>query len=253
MSDTPEQDDRGYEVTVTAAHNKPASTAIPGGNVERGEKSLLAIFNPSAPEVTKPPLDRSLSDLPLRNASSGIAVHKEVNKSTTVKTPSIDLSSVDTIKANRRNRSGLSLDKLGAADREDTPKLPESTKRATMEWSFATAQEAPADEFPIPVSTHQAQRGTLDWSFATAGTVHEEDPEEDSLRVRPPLRHMATQPIGKLDPRPQSVLDLDELWESDLSSTINTAPPSDDEGFAAYDLSDAHQSLAPHLPAINLA
>ncbi|KAL8979481.1 MAG: hypothetical protein Q9177_006133, partial [Variospora cf. flavescens] len=211
MSDTPEQDDRGFEVTVTASHDKPASTAIPGGNVERGEKSLLAIFNPCAPEVTKPPLDRSLSDLPLRNASSGIAVHKEVNKSTTVKTPSIDLSSVDTIKANRRNRSGLSLDKLGAADREDTPKLSESTKRATMEWSFATAQEAPADEVPVPVSTRQAQRGTLDWSFATAGTVHEEDPEEDSLRVRPPLRHMATQPIGKLDPRPQSVLDLDEL------------------------------------------
>ncbi len=246
MSDAPQSVDDEIEVTITEPHNKPATASAPGGNVERGEKSLRAIFDLSAPEVTKPSLDRSVSDLPLRNASSGLAVHKEVDKSATVKTPSIDLSSVNTIKANRMNRSGLSLDKLGAIDREDTPKPLESSKRATMEWSFATAQEAPADEAPVPA--RQAQRGTLDWSFATAGTVQEEEPEEDAFQARPPLRHMATQPIAKMDPRPQSVLDLDELWESDLSSAMNTAPASDDEGFANYDLSDAQQPFGPAPP-----
>lgn len=250
MSDAPKMDDDELEVTVTEPHDRPATATGIGGNVERGEKSLRAIFDLSTPEVTRPSLDRSISDLPLRNASSGVAVHKEVDKSTTVKTPSIDLSSVNTIKANRKNRSGLSLDKLGVVDREDTPKLPESTKRATMEWTFATAQETPTSEMPMP--PRPAQRGTLDWSFATAGTVQEEDTEEDSLLVRPALRHMATQPIGKMDPRPKSVLDLDELWESDLSSAMNTAPASDDEAFANYDLSDAHQpfaSLPPDQPA----
>ncbi|KAL8920942.1 MAG: hypothetical protein Q9208_005968 [Pyrenodesmia sp. 3 TL-2023] len=247
MSNAPSIDDDDIEVTITEPHDRRAPASGPEGKIERGEKSLRAIFDLSAPEVTKPSLDRSVSDLPLRNASSGLAVHKEVDKSATVKTPSIDLSSVNTIKANRMNRSGLSLDKLGAIDREDTPKPLESSKRATMEWSFASAQETPAEEVAIPA--RQAHRGTLDWSFATAGTVQEEDQEEVTFPARPPLRHMVTQPIAKMDPRPESVLDLDELWESDLSSAMNTAPASDDEGFANYDLSDAQQPFPSAPPA----
>ncbi|KAL9604811.1 MAG: hypothetical protein Q9219_000259 [cf. Caloplaca sp. 3 TL-2023] len=260
----------GVDITVTEPHGGTASTTAAEGNVERGEKALRAIFDPSTAEyqygsegklddpqhlasnngqseAVKPSLDRSKSDLPLRNAASGIAVHKEVDKSGFVKTPSIDLSNVDTIKANRLNRAGPSVDKHGSDSNEGTSKGHlDSTKRATMEWTFATAQEAPeVKEEAVPARS--AHRGTLDWSFATAGTV-EEEPEEDPLPTRPALRHMATQPIGVMDPRPNSVLDLDELWGSAIShdsSALNTAPASDDEAFAAYDLSDANAFVAP--------
>ncbi|KAL8937905.1 MAG: hypothetical protein Q9216_004191, partial [Gyalolechia sp. 2 TL-2023] len=288
MSSSPGMDDsttpmpnEGVDVTITTPHGAAAAaTTATGGNVERGEKSLRAIFDPSAPdyqyggdsksddhlqvtsstnqaEALRPSLDRSKSDLPLRNAASGVAVHKEVDKSGFVKTPSIDLSSVNTIKANRMNRSGHSLDKPGSDDNEGSFKrMLDSTKRATMEWTFATAQEAPAAK-EAPVSSRLAQRDTLDWSFANAGTV-EEEPEEETLPVRPALRHMATAPVGVMDPRPKSVLDLDELWESELtydSSALNTAPASDDEAFAAYDLSDANEpatapTLGPAHPSI---
>lgn len=276
MSSSPNMDDPttpmpndGIDVTITAPHGAAASTSTAGGNIERGEKSLRAIFDPSAPDyqyggdnksaehlqltsgtsqtgAMKPSLDRSKSDLPLRNAASGVAVHKEVDKSGFVKTPSIDLSSVNTIKANRMNRSGLSLDKHGSDDNEGPSKeMLESTKRATMEWTFATAQEAPENK-QAPTSSRQAQRDTLQWSFATAGTV-EEASEDEPLPARPALRHMATAPIGVMDPRPKSVLDLDELWRAEPiydSSALNTAPASDDEAFAAYDLSDANVPIA---------
>ncbi|KAL8718210.1 MAG: hypothetical protein Q9225_004618, partial [Loekoesia sp. 1 TL-2023] len=286
MSDAPEMIDQAtpmpkedVDITITESHGAPASATATESNAERGEKSLRAIFDQTAPdyqyggdnksddqqqsaastkqaEEMKPSLDRSKSDLPLRNAASGIAVHKEVDKSGMVKTPSIDLSSVNTIKANRMNRSGLSLDKPGSDDNEGASKgFPESTKRATMDWTFATAQEAPHPS-EVPVPSRAAQRGTLDWSFATAGTV-QEDPEEETLPVRPALRHMATQPVGVMDPRPKSVLDLDELWESELSydsSALNTAPASDDEAFAAYDLSDANvPAVAPSSAATHSA
>ncbi|KAL8830010.1 MAG: hypothetical protein Q9170_005933 [Blastenia crenularia] len=283
MSDAPEMDDPttptskgGVDLTVTESNGGAASAPATERNVERGEKSLLAIFDQNAPDYQyggdnksddqqqgtasikqaghiKPVLDRSKSDLPLRNAASGIAVHKEVDKSGIVKTPSIDLSSVNTIKANRMNRSGLSLDRHGSDDNEGAQKsFLESTKRATMEWTFATAQETP-DTTEAPILPRQAQRGTLDWSFATAGAVHEEDVEDGPLPARPPLRHMVTQPIGVMDPRPKSVLDLDELWESEPSydsSALNTAPASDDEAFAAYDLSDANEPTVASLPGL---
>lgn len=268
----------GVDVTITAPYGAAAaSTNTTGGNIERGKKSLRAIFDPSAPDyqyggdnksderpqltsgtnqtgAVKPSLDRSKSDLPLRNAASGVAVHKEVDKSGFVKTPSIDLSSVNTIKANRMNRSGLSLDKHGSDENEGSSKeMLESTKRATMEWTFATAQEAPEPQ-QAPVPSRQTQRDTLEWSFATAGRV-EEAPEEEPLPARPALRHMATAPVGVMDPRPKSVLDLDELWETEPiydSSALNTAPASDDEAFAAYDLSDANVSATAPTPGATL-
>ncbi|KAL9037157.1 MAG: hypothetical protein Q9180_003880 [Flavoplaca navasiana] len=236
------------------------------GNIERGEKSLASIFDPNAPdyqygeaarfedsanltpttpklEVNKPTLDRSKSDLPLRNATSGLAVHKEVDKSGFMKTPSIDLANVNTIKANRINsRSGQSQEKLSMSDNEGSSKdFAESSKRATMEWTFAAAQQTPV-ETTLPA--RPAQRGTLEWSFATAGSVPEEEPVREVPPIRPPLRHQATAPIGVHDTRPSSVLDMDALlYPSDSSfddsSAFNTAAPSDDESYAAYDLSDA--------------
>ncbi|KAI4252311.1 MAG: hypothetical protein LQ352_004362, partial [Teloschistes flavicans] len=218
------------EVTITDA---PA-TASTKGNVERGEKSLQAIFDQSAPdyqygtdskvddlknptigtkaEPTKPSLDRSKSDLPLRNATSGLAVHKEVDKSGLVKTPSIDLSSVDTIKANRIiSRSGLSLDKQGSEESDAGPKgFMDSAKRATMDWTFPSAEETAHDQ-QATMPARANNRGTLDWSFATAEPLDEGNAEQDVPAVRPALRHMATQPIGRMDPRPKSVLDLDAL------------------------------------------
>ncbi|KAL8734150.1 MAG: hypothetical protein Q9166_001635, partial [cf. Caloplaca sp. 2 TL-2023] len=247
----------------TAEHNTGAA------NVERGEKSLAAIFDPSAPEYqygndaksadhlnvtptatkpesNKPALDRSKSDLPLRNATSGVAVHKEVDKSGIVKTPSIDLANVNTIKANRINsRSGQSADKLSTSDNEGAQKdFAEISKRATMEWTFASAQQTPKADAEVTLPARPAQRGTLDWSFATAGTVAEEEAAEEAPPVRPALRHQATQPIGVHDARPTSVLDMDALlYTSDSSiddpSVPTTAAASDDDAYAAYDLSDA--------------
>ncbi|KAL8774796.1 MAG: hypothetical protein Q9209_000735 [Squamulea sp. 1 TL-2023] len=238
-------------------------------NIERGEKSLAAIFDPTAPdyqygddgkfsddhnvtrtaaetETSKPALDRSKSDLPLRNATSGVAVHKEVDKSGIVKTPSIDLASVNTIKANRINsRSGQSAEKLSTSDNEGGLKdFAESSKRATMEWTFASAQQTPKENIEITLPARPAQRGTLDWSFATAGTVNEAEAVEETIPIRPPLRHQATAPVGIHDARPSSVLDMDALLYTsdssfDDSSALNTAAPSDDETYAAYDLSDA--------------
>ncbi|KAL8871477.1 MAG: hypothetical protein Q9174_002696 [Haloplaca sp. 1 TL-2023] len=240
-------------------------SAATKGNVERGEKSLQAIFDQSAPdyqygadskfddaktptatlkaENTKPPLDRSKSDLPLRNATSGLAVHKEVDKSGMMKTPSIDLANVNTIKANRINsRSGTSLAKQGADELEAAQKGGfDSTKRATMEWSFATAQETPDTEVTMPARPNN--RGTLDWSFATAGTVEDDENDETAPPVRPGLGRMATQPVGIMDPRPKSVLDLDELYESEITYDSSTAPASEDEGFSAYDLTDAQEPM----------
>ncbi|KAL9578633.1 MAG: hypothetical protein Q9212_005596, partial [Teloschistes hypoglaucus] len=264
MSDSAEMDPAAAfkaknesEVTITGA----PGTASTKGNVERGEKSLQAIFDQSAPdyqygtdskeddlktpttnpkaEPMKPSLDRSKSDLPLRNATSGLAVHKEVDKSGINKTPSIDLSSVDTIKANRIiSRSGLSLDKPGN-DEAGQKGYMDSAKRATMDWTFPSAEEtAPDQQATMPARANN--RGTLDWSFATAEAVDDENVEHDVPPVRPALRHMATQPIGKLDPRPKSVLDLDALYESEPYDS-STAPVSDEEAYAAYDLSDAQE------------
>ncbi|KAL8637722.1 MAG: hypothetical protein Q9228_005034, partial [Teloschistes exilis] len=254
------------EVTITSA----PGTASTKGNVERGEKSLQAIFDQSAPdyqygtdskaddlktptvntkaEPMKPSLDRSKSDLPLRNATSGLAVHKEVDKSGINKTPSIDLSSVDTIKANRIiSRSGLALEKRGSEESDAGQKgYMDSAKRATMDWTFPSAEETGHDQ-QATIPARANNRGTLDWSFATAEPVDEENAEHDVPPVRPALRHMATQPVGKLDPRPKSVLDLDALYESEPYES-STAPVSDDEAYAAYDLSDA-QEPAPTVPA----
>ncbi|KAL8995111.1 MAG: hypothetical protein Q9169_005094 [Polycauliona sp. 2 TL-2023] len=258
------------ESTTSTDHKENARTGAGGqatkGNVERGEKSLASIFDPNAPdyqygeaahfadspnttptaprlEVSKPALDRSKSDLPLRNATNGtggLAVHKEVDKSGMVKTPSIDLANVNTIKANRINsRSGHSQERSSMSDNEGVSA--ESSKRATMEWTFAAAQQTPI-ETTLPA--RPAHRGTLDWSFATAGTVAEEEPVRDIPPIRPPLRHQATAPVGVHDTRPTSVLDMDALlYPSDSSfddsSALSTAAPSDDESYAAYDLSDA--------------
>ncbi|KAL8670770.1 MAG: hypothetical protein Q9168_004712 [Polycauliona sp. 1 TL-2023] len=240
------------------------------GNSERGEKSLASIFDPNAPdyqygeaadsadspnvtptaprlEVSKPTLDRSKSDLPLRNATSGLAVHKEVDKSGLVKPPSIELANVNTIKANRINsRSGQSQERSSLSDNEGaSTDFAESSKRATMEWTFAAAQQTPI-ETTLPA--RPAQRGTLDWSFATAGTVTEDEPDRGLPPIRPPLRHQATAPVGVHDTRPTSVLDMDALlYPSDSSfddsSALNTAAPSDDESYAAYDLSDAQAPI----------
>ncbi|KAI4229970.1 MAG: hypothetical protein L6R36_000479 [Xanthoria steineri] len=256
----------------TASMDRKENSRIGAGehtattNIERGEKSLAAIFDPTAPdyqygekpksadsphltptaaklEVSKPTLDRSKSDLPLRNATNGLAVHKEVDKSGFVKTPSIDLANVNTIKANRINsRSGQSQEKLSMSDNEGGSKdFAGSSKRATMEWTFAAAQQTPI-ETTLPA--RPAHRGTLDWSFATAGTVTDDEPVREVPPIRPPLRHQATAPVGIHDARPSSVLDLDALlYTSDSSledsSALNTAAPSDDESYAAYDLSDA--------------
>lgn len=266
MSDTPDIS----ESTASMDRNENARTGAgehtTKANIERGEKSLAAIFDPTAPdyqygevakfgdspnvtptaakpEVSKPTLDRSKSDLPLRNATNGLAVHKEVDKSGFVKTPSIDLANVNTIKANRINsRSGQSQEKLSMSDNEGGSRgFAESSKRATMEWTFAAAQQTPI-ETTLPA--RPAHRGTLDWSFATAGTVTEEEPVREVPPIRPPLRHQATAPVGIHDARPPSVLDMDALlYTSDSSledsSALNTAAASDEENFAAYDLSDA--------------
>ncbi|KAL8947663.1 MAG: hypothetical protein Q9222_006083 [Ikaeria aurantiellina] len=279
MSDSP---DAAISAASMSENNTPvpATTGLTESKVERGEKSLRAIFDPSAPDYQygvesksddgnltgatinsqqpfKPSLDRSKSDLPLRNATSGVAVHKEVDKSGIVKTPSIDLANVNTIKAARiSSRSGQSADRSTSSDTEgDRKGFADTTKRATMEWTFATAQETPREE-EAPMPSRSAQRGTLDWSFATAGasTVTEDDDEGNGPPARPALRHMTTAPVGVMDPRPKSVLDLDELFISDSSyesgSAMNTAPASDDEAYAAYDLSDASEpvDLAPVQP-----
>ena len=271
MADSPDVDTLTPSAGAKDPHQVSTSdttgppSAATKGNVERGEKSLQAIFDQSAPnyqygadskfddaktptatlkaESTKPPLDRSKSDLPLRNATSGLAVHKEVDKSGMMKTPNIDLANVNTIKANRINsRSGSSLAKQGADELEAAQKGGfDSTKRATMEWSFATAQETPDTEVTMPARPNN--RGTLDWSFATAGTVEDDDTEESVPPVRPGLGRMTTQPVGIMDPRPKSVLDLDELYESEIPYDSSTAPASEDEGFSAYDLTDAQEPM----------
>ncbi|KAL8733274.1 MAG: hypothetical protein Q9181_003650 [Wetmoreana brouardii] len=269
MSDAPEMAtsaaslDPKNEPKINVTDPLGSVSATSKGNVERGEKSLQAIFDQSAPdyqygaegnaedskannnpEPVKPTLDRSKSDLPLRNAASGVAVHKEVDKSGIVKTPSIDLANVGTIKANRINsRSGQSLDKQGSEDSDGVQKgFLDSAKRATMEWTFAAAQEAPeAPEATMPARA--ANRATLDWSFELAGTVDENENEEDVSATRPGLGRMVTQPVGNFDPRPKSVLDLDALYESEMSYESSTAPASDDEAYAAYDLSDAQDPL----------
>lgn len=266
MSDAPDISESTASMDRKENARTGAGEHTTKANIERGEKSLAAIFDPTAPdyqygefakfgdgpnvtptavklEVSKPTLDRSKSDLPLRNATNGLAVHKEVDKSVFVKTPSIDLANVNTIKANRINsRTGQSQEKLSMSDNEGGSRdFAESSKRATMEWTFAAAQQTPI-ETTLPA--RPAQRGTLDWSFATAGTVTEEEPVREVPPIRPSLRYQATAPIGIHDARPPSVLDLDALlYTSDSSledsSALNTAAPSDDENFAAYDLSDA--------------
>ncbi|KAL8644080.1 MAG: hypothetical protein Q9226_007945 [Calogaya cf. arnoldii] len=266
MSDTPDTSETTASMDRNENVRNGAKEHTTKANIARGEKSLAAIFDPTAPDyqygeapkfvdspnvtstaaklkVSKPTLDRSKSDLPLRNATSGLAVHKEVDKSGFVKTPSIDLANVNTIKANRiNNRSGQFQEKLSMSDSEGSSQdFAESSKRATMEWTFAAAQPTPIED---TLPARPAQRGTLDWSFATAGTVAEEEPVREIPPVRPPLRHQATAPVGIHDARPSSVLDMDALLSDsyssfDDSSALNTAAPSDDETYAAYDLSDA--------------
>ncbi|KAL8743920.1 MAG: hypothetical protein Q9190_003785 [Brigantiaea leucoxantha] len=226
-------------------------------SVQRGEQSLGAIFDTSAApyqygpsvesqsdskassptkaESTKPSAHRSHSDLPLRNETSESSVQRmevESDKSSiTKKIPNIDLANVGTIKANRMNRShGSTSDSDTKGD--EKPRKGSFDKRATMDWKFPAAEEAPAPAIP-------GHRGTMDWSFASASMIADEN-QEEPLPARPTLRHMQTAPVGDASRIRGSYIDLDALYESeshdDTSAGLPTAPASDDD----FDDDDYH-------------
>ena len=212
------------------------------------------------------PVARSRSDLPLRSVTEQSSFHhKEVELSTGVlqsehyELPNIDLANVGTIKANRLNRVQKDSDDEvrgessaqvygqedkratkdwkfptfeGSATPEDALKKAdeENAKRATKDWKFPTfeSQDTDTDATASTSNPQSSKRATMDWTFPTfaeATTPTAPVLATPVSATRPRLLHSATAPVGDLH-QADAMLDLDELYDSEPSST---APVSEDE------------------------
>jgi len=154
-------------------------------SADRGERSLERIFTPeSEPYELHTPTDdlaSPISDLPLRKSASGAPVREshiliDLDTGDDLPTFNFDFGDGPTLKAKSFNAGSSQND-----DEEDFqygPAAQQADKRATMEWTFPAVK-----------------RSTMDWKFpATTVTPMETD---EVPKVRPTLKHTATEPIGQ--------------------------------------------------------
>lgn len=219
--------------------------------VKRGEKAMQGLFDENkAPyeyvvkddfveaKAKQPILNRSFSDLPLRNETDRSSARYtqidlgEFDPTLYETTPNIDLGNVPTIKASRRNRLTKDYDEEdehegmpygglteNARDIKDW-KFPTSTddqvtsdneteRRATQDWQFPTSFEATDDE-------RADRRATKDWKFPTSFELEGDDK----------ANRRATQAWKFPSMLPEPADDADLLCRPTLKQTA-TAPVGD--------------------------
>ncbi|KAJ9625595.1 hypothetical protein H2203_004354 [Taxawa tesnikishii (nom. ined.)] len=133
---------------------------------QRGERSLQRIFDQNAEsyDYNTSVEEQPLSDLPLRNLSSGRAANREtlidldMDFAGLEYQPTFDFNDVATIRASRALRNSIQPD---VEDNEYYDAQGQDTRRATRDWKFPSI--APPQD--------NANRKTQDWSFAMAQTL----------------------------------------------------------------------------------
>ena len=220
----------------------PQEKAYIEERVKRGEKAMQGLFDESqAPykyEVKddfnqqrgkQPDLSRSHSDLPLRHETEQSSLsHNELEvKTGKLETdsygnmPNIDLANVNTIKANRMHRFIRDFDE----EEKSEPQYANlgANKRSTMEWTFPLEDQANVTDADAAESS---KRATSEWTFPN---MLAEQTTSVPAVAHPRQQGTNTAPIDNLGDqhRGSTMLDLDELYDSDAQ---HTAPAS---GFAS--------------------
>jgi len=253
----------GFPSTVAEPHkeaqtptSKPASqdNAILEDRIQRGGKALQSLFdreadpykyNPIRDETGaqgqshyeghhRPVAGRLKSDLPLRDATQSSSLsRKELEVIDTNRArggiANIDLANVNTIKANRMNRTAGDA---GSNDEDENDNYGgfKEPKRATMAWTFGTAETAENIK-------ENVKRATKDWTFPASLDTDDSDtdnapifrePKRDTRAFvfpqmqpaddvqpefpkKPGLLHATTAPVGEPLHSESGVIDLDAL------------------------------------------
>lgn len=242
--------------------SKPANQddAILEDRIQRGGKALQSLFdreadpykyNPVRDEAgaqgqshheapNRPAAGRVKSDLPLRETTQSSSLsRKELEVIDTNRArggiPNIDLANVNTIKANRMNRT---TGDAGSNDEDENDNYGgfKEPKRATMAWTFGTAETAGDIE-------EKAKRATKDWTFPARLDTDDSDtdnapifrePKRDTRAFvfpqmqpaddvqpefpsRPALLHATTAPVGEPLHSDSGVIDLDALMMTSIA------------------------------------
>ena len=231
---------------------------------QRGGSQLASIFNENKKpyqygddpkHTTKPSLDRTQSDLPLRNVATSSDVRsKEVfapdpSKPRLIAPGSmLDLSSIDnsTIKQNRiasksAGASPNASDTSGDENYEPSQKGPPKTKRETMKWTFDWENTSPTKE-----DTYSDPDPFAQFGYQTS-----------SSSLAPPRRPSLAQSSSAPSQIPQvgsrvstaSVMDLDAMM-GDLATPapMSATPTLGIPNFAPQTMSEPTASPAPISP-----
>lgn len=257
--------------------SKPANQddAVLEDRIQRGGKALQSLFdkeadpykyNPVRDETgaqgqshyetpNRPAAGRVKSDLPLRDATQSSSLsRKELEVIDTNRArggiPSIDLANVNTIKANRMNRT---TGDAGSNDEDENDNYGgfKEPKRATMAWTFGNAETAETAED----TEEKTKRATKDWTFPASLDTDDSDTDNapifrepkrdtrafvfpqmqpaDDVRPdfpqQPALLHATTAPVGEPLDSESGVIDLDALM-----MTSTTGPQERDLIRAAF-------------------
>lgn len=208
-------------------------------SANRGEQSLARLYDPSDPSgyqlktpVTQPVSDQSTtpSDLPLRDFTDNAPTRESMIE--------IDLDEAG-VGETATSTFAMHMNQMNAINEDTVRPLGHGNpndddddnyygygqfddKRATMEWSFASATpaikretmqwtfpaaaSAAASDVSVEVATSKPKRGTMDWTFGTAESA---SPDKSSMSrsasfsddlapgFRPQLKHTVTEPIGQ--------------------------------------------------------
>lgn len=237
-SETPRvTDETSTETTENEANNEE--------RVKRGEQAMQGLFdenkdsykyevkNDFVQQRARQPVSRLHSDLPLRHETEQSSLsHNELEVRArnldTDSMPNIDLANVNTIKANRMHR--FARDFGGEAETSEPQYGNHGGKRDTMDWTFP--QGLPATT--TTTGTEEAVESTEPPTVApppSAITLVVPPLPAPTLVVppHPRLLRAATAPVHHLSAASrQSVIDLDELYDSDALSTAPTQrhPPT---------------------------
>ncbi|KAI9879962.1 MAG: hypothetical protein M1830_006270 [Pleopsidium flavum] len=227
--------------STSMSDSKPADTMSPDEKadveerVKRGEKAMQGLFDENkAPyeyvvkddfveaKAKQPILNRSFSDLPLRNETDRSSARftqidmGEFDPTLYETTPNIDLGNVPTIKASRRNR--LTKDYEEEDEHEGMPyggltesardikdwKFPtftddqatsdnENDRGATQDWQLPHSFEATANE-------NTDRRATKDWKFPTSFELENDDKANRRATQDWKFPSMLPEPADAVDP-----------------------------------------------------
>lgn len=206
--------------------------------VKRGEQAMQGLFdenkasykyevkNDFNKQRARQPM-RLRSDLPLRHETEQSSLsHNELEvrarSSDTDSMPNIDLANVDTIRANRMHR----LRDFGAEEEPSEPQYgnDDFDRRATLDFGWTFPQALPATTTTTGMEVEEpTERATVAPPVPALPLI--------PAPPHPYLLRAQTMPIHQLstESRQSTVLDLDELYDSDALYTERTSRVTSDE------------------------